>query len=389
MNVLFVTSSTTPHGGGSKSFLQMVKGLLSYGINPLIVFPDNNGLCQIMQQEGLSCIALRYPYKMSVYPKKISIRDKVLFLPKLIYTFILNNLATIQLLRITKKFQPDIIHTNVSVTAIGYYTARLFNIPHIWHIREYADLDFKLHYYPSKKCQQRRYKRSNSYTICITKEIQKHHMLNNWNNSTVVYNGIYSQKEVFYQQQKKAYFLFAGRIEQAKGIIPLIDAYAEYCLKCTSPIPLYIAGSGTNQYIKLVQQKIITHNIAEKVIFLGMRNDILSLYKEAKAIIVPSISEGFGRITAEAMFAGCLVIGNDVAGTKEQFDMGKTISGDEIALRYTTQDQLVRHLLDVTDNSFKIFEPLILRGSETAVQLYSTEQHAKNIYDFYKKVISI
>lgn len=389
MKVLFVTSSTTPYGGGSKSFLQMVKGVLSYGVNPLIVFPDNNGLFKIMQQEGIPCVALRYSYRMSIYPPTTSLRDKIRFIPRLLYSLIINNLATIQLLNITKKFKPDIIHTNVSVTTIGYYIARLLKIPHIWHIREYADLDFNMHYYPFKKIQQRRYKQPHSYTICITKDIQKHHMLGGWDNSKVIYNGIYSENELFYQPNKKSYFLFAGRIEHAKGVIPLIDAYAEYCKKNDSPIPLHIAGNGSAQYKKLIQEKIEEHNINKYVFLLGMRDDILSLYKEARAIIVPSISEAFGRITAEAMFAGCLVIGNDTAGTKEQFDIGKAITGDEIALRYTTHEQLINHLLDVTNNPIKLYEPIILRGRETAKQLYSTEQHAKSVYEFYNKILSI
>jgi glycosyltransferase involved in cell wall biosynthesis len=289
-------------------------------------------------------------------------------------------------LKIAKQFNPDIIHTNVSVTAIGYYVARLLHIPHIWHIREYADKDFNFHYFPSKKIKLSRYKHPNSYTICITKDIQQHHELDMWSNSAVIYNGIFSQKELFYQKHKQRYFLFAGRLEEAKGILPLIDAYADYCKEIDSPLPLHIAGSGTNQYMKLIQNKISQYNIQDHIVFLGMRNDILSLYREAIAIIVPSISEGFGRVTAEAMFAGCLVIGNDTAGTKEQFDIGLEITGEEIGLRYTTRKLLIQHMINVTSTPFDTFVPMILRGQKTATALYSTEQHAKHIYEFYKKI---
>ena len=387
MKILFITSSTTIHGGGSKSFLQMLKGLIHCGITPLVILPDNNGLYKVLLQMGVACIALKHSYRMSVYPQnKHTWRDIILFTPRLIYGMIINNLSCIQLIKIAKQFNPDIIHTNVSVTAIGYYVARLLKIPHVWHIREYADLDFDFHYYPSKKVQQHRYKRSNSYTICITKDVQQHHGLNNWSNSVVIYNGIFSQKELFYEKHKKDYFLFAGRIEQAKGILPLIDAYADYRTKTKSPLPLHIAGSGNEQYVKLVQDRISQYNITKHVKFLGMRDDILSLYREATAIIVPSISEGFGRITAEAMFSGCLVVGNDTAGTKEQFDNGTEITKEEIGLRYTTHDLLVKHLLDITAQHIETYEPMILRGQKTATILYTTEQHAKYVYEFYNKI---
>lgn len=388
MKILFVTSSTTIYGGGSKSFLLMLKGLMSYDIEPLVIFPDNKGLFQVLQQEGIACTSLRYAYRMSVYPPLQTVKDKLLFIPRLIGRLLINNLATLQLLHLAKQFTPDIIHTNVSVTAIGYYVSRILNIPHVWHIREYGDLDFNFLYYPSRHIQLQRYKRPNSYTLCITKDIQKYNQLDNWNNSTVIYNGILSEGVSYYQQTKKRYFLFAGRIEQAKGISDLIDAYAEYTKKAKYPLPLHIAGSGTTAYMTVIQNQIAKYNIKDNIVFLGMRNDILSLYKEATALIVPSVSEGFGRISAEAMFCGCLVVGHDTAGIKEQFDIGKEICGREIGLRYDTQEQLVQHLMDITINPIDKFESTILVGKQVAIQLYSIEQHTQQVYNFYDKIIT-
>ena len=117
-----------------------------------------------------------------------------------------------------------------------------------------------------------------------------------------------------------------------------------------------------------------------------MIDDVMPYYKEAKALIVPSLFEGFGFITAEAMFSGCLVIGNNVAGTKEQFDNGLELTGEEIALRYTTEAQLVQHLIDVTNNPIEQYEPIILRGQEVVRQLYTAEKHVEQVYDLYKKI---
>lgn len=388
MKVLFVTSSTTTHGGGSKSFLQMLLGLASYGIDPLVIFPDNQGLFQVLQQRGIACIATRHPYRMSVYPNVRTLNDALLFIPKLTYRFIINNISTIQLLKIAKQFRPDLIHSNVSVTAIGYYVARFYKLPHIWHIREYGDLDFDFHYYPSRSAQLKRYKQSRSHTICITKDIQRYNKLENWCHSHVIYNGILSKESSLYNKIKKNYFLFAGRLEKAKGILPLIDAYAEYCKKVEEPIPLYLAGSGTTDYVNIIHEQIIQSQIDKHVIFLGMRDDILTLYKDAKALIVPSSSEGFGRITAEAMFVGCLVIGKNTAGTKEQFDNGKEMLGKEIGLRYNNKEQLVQQLIYVTKNSLESIEPIILRGQQVAIQLYATEHNVAHVYNLYKQIVS-
>lgn len=76
------------------------------------------------------------------------------------------------------------------------------------------------------------------------------------------------------------------------------------------------------------------------------------------------------------------------AGTKEQFDNGKELTGEEIALRYTTQEQLVQHLIDVTNNPIDYYEPMILRGQSVVKQLYSSEESAKQIYNFYQTILN-
>lgn len=387
MKVLFVLSSTLIHGGGSKAFMQMLDGLISLGVEPIVVFPNKDGLFYVLQNKNIRCIATKFNYRSSVYPICKSLKDKLLFIPKLIGRLVVNNLAAIQLIKIVKQIKPDIIHTNVSVIAIGFYVARLLNIPHVWHIREYGDADFHYYYYPTKRIQLRRYRVPNSYTVCITKDIQQYNNLKGWSKSRVIYDGVLSLDSQKYILDKKRYFLFAGSLQHAKGILPLIDAYAIYCQLYENPLPLYVAGGGTEEYIQQVTEKINNYGLNSSVILLGVRKDILTLYSEATALIVPSLSEGFGFITAEAMFSGCLVVGNNTAGTKEQFDNGKDLTGNEIALRYTTQDELVKHLLDITINTSKYYESMILRGQQVVAQLYSSEKHADLIYNFYKEIL--
>lgn len=387
MRILFVSSSKDIHEGSSRALIQILNGLIPLGIKPYIILAHKNSLYDYFIENKIECSVLNHKYRMSVYPIEKSIKGKILFIPRLLGRLLVNSLAALDLIKITKEFKPDIIHSNDSGTAIGFYVARHLRIPHVWHIREYADLDFNWHYYPTRKVQQLRYTQHLSYTISITKDIQQHHHANKLPTSKVIYDGVLPESSVTYTPNKKAYILYAGRLQKAKGILPLIDAYAMYCKQHPSPLPLYVAGSGIADYTQLVKDKISQYGINKNVILLGMRDDILSLYTEAKALVVPSLSEGFGFITAEAMFSGCLVIGRDTAGTKEQFDNGKTITGKEIGLRYNTQEELVQHLIDVTNNSIEHYESMIQRSQKVVKQLYATEQTTKQIYDFYKDII--
>ena len=387
MRIVYISHTSKATDGPSKALIYLAQAMRDKGIDVHVILPRQGSLSQELQDRGIRCIILRWNFRMSVYPWNQTKLDKFLLFPRLIGRFIINNFATLQVINLLKKNRPDLIHTNSSVTSVGYYVAQFLKIPHIWHIREYGALNFQtFYYYPTFKHQKLRYKKQNSYTICITKDIQKYNSLLNDVNSTVIYDGVLPANAIDYVSQKKPYFLYVGRLEYIKGILPLIDAYANYYQTHPSPLPLYIAGSGGPKYTELVITKLQKYGIEHQVKMLGMINDVLPYYKEAKALIVPSLFEGFGFITAEAMFSGCLVIGNDVAGTKEQFDNGLELTGQEIALRYTTDAQLVQHLIDVTNNPIDQYEPIILRGQEVVRQLYTAEEHVEKVYDLYKKI---
>lgn len=387
MKIAYFLHTAKATDGSSKAFLHLMHDLLPKGITPLVILPQKGEICQILHDMNIQYVILSWEARPSTYPWVNTFIGIILFIPRLVGRLLVNSLATLQSIKILRQFSPDIIHSNSSTLAIGYYTACFLRVPHIWHIREYGDLDFNYHYYPNKKIQQSRYQLDNSYTICITKDIQKYNNLSNQYRSTVIYDGVLSKDCTTYKKDKKPYFLYAGRLEQAKGIIPLIDAYSEYLKKTTSPLHLYVAGGGADSYIEEVKIKIQQYGISKYIKLLGIRKDILEIYSHAKAFIVPSLSEGFGFITAEAMFSGCLVIGNNTAGTKEQFDNGKEITGEEIALRYSTQEQLIQHLIDVTNNPSLEYEAMILRGQAVAKQLYSIEENANKIHKFYLFII--
>ncbi|MCQ2318701.1 MAG: glycosyltransferase family 4 protein [Bacteroidales bacterium] len=386
MKVVYVLSSTNSFGGATKSFYLMVKRLISNGIEPVIVVPDNNDFCLTLRKEGIRTIVLNF--RSAIYPPAKNIREILLFVPKLIAKTVLNKIAAGKLCKEAKTFGAELIHTNVSVVDIGMKAARKLGIPHVTHIREYGDKDFNMHVFPSKSIYFRNFSTEKSYTICITKDVSKYYHLENQKNSKVIYDGVLHKSDVIKGNKKDDYFLFAGRLEEAKGISDLMKAYAKLCETRKDAFPLLVAGESTDKNYTVVLHELANSlNVSEKVRFLGNRTDILELMSKAAALIVPSRSEGFGFITAEAMFSGCIVIGRDTAGTKEQFDNGLELTGDEIGLRYQHEKELVKHLCDVMDNGIEPYLPMIERAKKTVLSLYSAEQQAENVFDFYINIL--
>lgn len=386
IKVIYILNSSTLFGGANKSFLAMLQLLCRRGVEPLVVTPDTDGIYKYLGDNGVRTLSLNY--RMQVYPPVHSIVDVVLWLPRLCGRLLLNHQAARRLAQVCRDWNADLVHTNVSVINIGYMAAKYVGIPHVWHIREYGDLDFAFHYIWNKRQQHARYRRPKSYTICITKDIQRYNNLSGCDASKVIYNGIISGDTEPALCRKNKYFLYVGRLEPAKGIADLIAAYAEYRHKVANPLPLFIAGdTDDKQYKSFLRSQVEHLEIQPYLNFLGMCDNVNSLYAEALAVVVPSVHEGFGRVVAEAMNMGCPVIVHDVAGISEQLENGRALTGNEIGFGYTTHEQLVSLLVRLTNEENVNLEKIAADALNTVRQLYTSEKNAESVYLFYQNIL--
>jgi len=388
MKIAYILSATNPHGGASKAFKTMLSGLMKLGVEPIIIVPDKEGLYKEFMEQGLSVYALRY--KLNIYPGHRTLKKVIEFIPRLITKYILNTIASQQLATILQKEHIDIVHTNVGVINIGYLASRKAQIPHIYHIREYADLDFDMDVFPSKKHFRQQLNERQSYSICITRDIQQHHHQTGKDSSRVIYDGIKPAIKKLVEHEKSPYLLYAGRIEPAKGLMDLLIAYAE-CIKETPEVlPLFIAGSiHQENYWNDIQAFIQEVGLQKQIHYLGQVQDIEQYMQKARAIIIPSRFEGFGLCMPEAMFNGCLAVGRNTGGTKEQLDNGRQLQGEEIALRFENIQQLSHHLKEISLMPTEHYRPMVERAFQTVNHLYTEENNAQQIFQFYQTILEI
>lgn len=123
------------------------------------------------------------------------------------------------------------------------------------------------------------------------------------------------------------FFVFAGRLEETKGIYTLIKAFRLLLEQKEIPpsAKLCIAGGDTYQ-IDLKRkspksrklQRAIS-GIEDYVEFIGPRTqeELSELFNKATAVIVPSTYESFGMVAAEAQACGSPVIASEVGGLKD------------------------------------------------------------------------
>lgn len=379
MKILYVVNSTVERGGANKSLLSLMSGAQCAGHVCYVLCPNKHGIYMTLPSKGIKTICI--PYRPHSYPFWDTFKDILLFLVRLFARIVLNAIAVLRLVRFCKREGIHLIHTNVSIIKVGYYASRLLGLPHIWHVREYGDTDFREKYFPTWKCFHRDLQ-NNLTTICITRGVQLHHGLNG-NNSQVIYNGF----DCSINEQPnsdRGYFLFAGRIEPAKNPEIILRAYALAC-KEKNLLPLVMIGNAPKEsYLSEMTSLARELGIEDRVSWKKEQSDIHFWMQNAKAVIISSTSEGFGRVMPEAMLAGTVCLAFDACGSKEQMDNGEQMTGKEIAIRFNSIDSLRDALLQVSTPDFP-YKEMVERAKLVVLNLYSKESYVSSVLKIYKQ----
>ncbi|MCL2311963.1 MAG: glycosyltransferase family 4 protein, partial [Firmicutes bacterium] len=358
-------------------------------IEPFVVFRYSGGSDVFLKQIGIPCVKVSMCRQNLPYVRNF--KEAILFLPRLFLYLRYNFLVPKRLINIINKFQPDIIHTNVGNYQLGYRAAKKMNVKHVWHLREFQGKDMDRWIIGGKKGFIKLLKEdTNTYPIAITKIIADYFKISH---EHVVYNGIRKKSETIFIPQKKKYFLFVGRISKEKGVLKLVEAFCKFA-QTNKEYSLLLAGKIFDYEYKNELKNLIKQYDdidKERIQFLGEKNEkeVNELMSLATALIVTSYHEAFGRIVAEAMFNGCLVIGNNIEGIKEQFDNGLIKTGEEIGIRYNNVNELSKKMEEVTTNGILYYIPMIERSQQVVKELYTVEEYCQNIYKVYCKVLNI
>jgi len=109
------------------------------------------------------------------------------------------------------------------------------------------------------------------------------------------------------------YFLFVGRLVEAKGVLDLLEAYGKLSPELRSEVGLVFAGDGPLR----ADCEAIAHSIFPGAVhFPGFvhRDELAGYYGLAECFILPTHTDPWGLVVNEAMACGLPVICSDVAG---------------------------------------------------------------------------
>lgn len=363
--------------GSLLSFVTLLKGISNYkDVEISLVVKsclyDNKKFLEVLK-----------PYKISLYV--INLETSALPRPCGVRFFVnkfLNHIkSSLKLLKLVREIKPDIIHTNTGVIHSGFIISKICKIPHVWHLREYQDIDFNLRILPSKSLFV--FMLNHSNVISITDDIIRHFDIHPKGMVMTIYNGTYSKEDVAPIGHKEKYFLMASRISPEKCHEDVIKAFSVF-VKSHDDYKLLIAGEGDPMYINNLKSLSKSLGIDKSVEFLGFcaPNEVREKMQKCKSLIVASKSEGFGRMTAECACNGSYAIGRNTGGTKELLSkIGGSLYDGSIK-------SLTDELFKVVELSENDYYTVVKNMQDKAIQLCSIEQYTLSVYSFYKKVLN-
>ena len=138
--------------------------------------------------------------------------------------------------------------------------------------------------------------------------------------------------EVFLKagEKKKTYpaptILFVGNLVPGKGVDVLIESFAHISGEFDQAKLVLIGKAEDKNYEKTLTMKSNQPALENRITFLGHlpQSQLVHHMAEASVLVIPSLSEGLGRVVFEAMACRTPVIGSRVGGIPEMIQGGTT-----------------------------------------------------------------
>jgi glycosyltransferase involved in cell wall biosynthesis len=220
----------------------------------------------------------------------------------------------------------------------------------------------------------------------------------------VTYEGAFDKSKVKSQKSKvqvksKKYFLYVGNAYPHKNIDRLIKAFSLFCH------PELVSGSESNRdsdrrqndiklilvgredyFYKRLKEKVKKMGLGKSVIFLGevSNEQLSSLYKNALALIIPSLMEGFGLPALEAMANRCLVLASDIPSLKE-------ICGDAAIYfdPYDVQDIVNKMIVVYHSNDSNHYNSVNIKKGIERTKRFSWQKMAEETLKVYESCAGV
>lgn len=374
MKILFISNYSQLYGA-NRSLLTLVEYLKSVGFEVCWLLPSKGNIYEELKKKEIPNLIIPYFSQLLFYkptPKYLAYPFLVLLtfilLPYIIYKI--------------KKINPQLIYSNTSAENIGILIAKVLHKKHISHIREFMDLDHGAKCVLGNKFKSNYINLSNG-VIYVSKAVASHVNLEDFCSAKhmVIYNGI-NGKETVYRDKSIPEILnlgIVGILDSEKGQDIAILYFKEWLDEHPNSL-LHIWGDKNGSYKKKLYSMVSELGVQKNVLFHGFEKDADIIYGQMDVLLMCSKSEGFGRVTIEAMQRAIPVIGYNNGGTSE------LINNACNGYLYHTKGEFIDSLNELLISESH-FNKIRKQAYEDANKNFSIELYCKNVERFVESII--
>jgi glycosyltransferase involved in cell wall biosynthesis len=170
-----------------------------------------------------------------------------------------------------------------------------------------------------------------------------------------------------------------SRLDEIKGVEFFVKAAKQVCEKIKN-VTFVIVGDGSLR--EELEEAVKTTDLIENVIFLGWKEDIISVLQALDLCVLTSLNESVGRALLEAQSMGIPVVATRVGGIPEVVLENKT----GILVRPKDSVALKEAIIELLENSQKRVA-FSMAAKEFVGDKFSKENMLKEILSVYKDIL--
>ena len=316
MRVCFISNSLRI-GGAERVLLETVDVLKEQGLECLVLVPGEGPF-----SEELSRRAIAYRIAFSSWLALLPL-PTVWQRCKSALRFVI---ATLSAMNHIARGQYDVVYSNTVRVGHGALAAKLLNKVHIWHLHEFTN---PFHFYFGKNFSCRIVGALSDITIVVSKAMATSYgKFIEPSKVTMVYPSLHLElipvsesgsltPAVFPRRRDMFRCTIVGGICPGKGQEDAVRAIALLRQQDVGVELLIVGANEDLQYRNKLNEIVEEHHMEDVVLFTGELRDAHILVESSDVLLVCSRSEGFGRVTIEAMLACIPVIGTARDATAE------------------------------------------------------------------------
>jgi len=380
INVSFFSHSSQL-GGAEKSMLELINELNEKQIFSHVVIPEEGPIQEELERNNIpyDIVKLNWWAKATTkgqpegktYSQTESFKNLVEYLPKL------------------SLINPGLIYTNTIVTPWGAIAANYLDKPHIWHIREFGELDHKLKFELPYAKTIKYIEKNSEELIFNSKAVSKYfsnflskiktHVAHNF----IEINPLLLKESVDnpFKEKDSLKILHCASIQEGKNQLEAVRTVVELSSEGHN-IELLLLGSVSDKdYLNEISQYIKNNKAKNYIHILGFTKNPYPYFKLSDVILITSYKEAFGRTIVEGMLANKAVVTTKEGGTSE------IIKNNITGFTYPTGNIKKLKKIIISLKNKKLRNKIAISGCKSLIKINNRDEYGYKISEIIKKQI--